>query len=150
MLNFTRLTLDDMDRVALIHRASFDDALPWLGGLHTPEEDYVFFRDVVFAQCDMWGGQLNGVLVGFIAFREHWIDQLYVLPGFQGQSVGTGLLAFAKGYQSPLHLWTFQRNFAARRFYERQGFMAIEDTDGSRNEENEPDVLYRWEARRIA
>jgi hypothetical protein len=29
-------------------------------------------------------------------------------------------------------------------FYERHGFMAIEFTDGSGNEEKEPDVLYRW------
>ena len=43
-----------------------------------------------------------------------------------------------------LSLWTFQRNAAARRFYERQGFTLVEATDGSRNMEKEPDVLYRW------
>ena len=42
-----------------------------------------------------------------------------------------------------LDLWTFQSNTAARRFYERHGFVAIDATDGQ-NEENAPDVHYRW------
>ena len=33
---------------------------------------------------------------------------------------------------------------AARRFYEARGFSAVAFTDGARNEEGEPDVLYRW------
>ena len=43
---------------------------------------------------------------------------------------------------SCLSLWTFQRNAAARRFYERRGFTLVEETDGSRNMEKEPDALY--------
>jgi hypothetical protein len=41
-----------------------------------------------------------------------------------------------------LQLWTFQRNAPARRFYEASGFTLIQETDGARNEENEPDALY--------
>jgi hypothetical protein len=48
-------------------------------------------------------------------------------------------------WASGLQLWTFQRNTAARRFYGRLGFVAVEQTDGSRNEEDEPDVRYRWQ-----
>lgn len=44
-----------------------------------------------------------------------------------------------------LNLWTFQRNRRARRFYELNGFAAVRETDGSSNEEKEPDVLYRWQ-----
>lgn len=43
-----------------------------------------------------------------------------------------------------LYLWTFQRNAPARRFYEKRGFVLIEETDGARNEEKEPDALYLW------
>lgn len=45
-----------------------------------------------------------------------------------------------------LSLYTFQRNSAARAFYEGHGFVAEAYDDGSRNEEKEPDVLYRWTA----
>jgi len=38
--------------------------------------------------------------------------------------------------------WVFQRNLAARRFYERHGSRLIEMTDGALNEEREPDALY--------
>ena len=41
-----------------------------------------------------------------------------------------------------LRLWTFQRNAGARRFYERNRFIAVEFGDGSGNEEGEPDVRY--------
>ncbi len=51
----------------------------------------------------------------------------------------------AKAASTSLQLWTFQKNTSARRFYEARGFVVIEETDGSTNEEREPDVLYRWD-----
>ena len=45
-----------------------------------------------------------------------------------------------------LELWTFQINATAQRFYERHGFVAVDRTDGSANEEREPDIRYRWRA----
>ena len=138
-----RLSLDDMDQAATIHRKAFDERLPWLSGLHTPEEDRIFFRERVFANCEVWGAIDDGV-IGFIAFRNGWIDQLYVLPHRQKSGVGQVLLQVAKAASTSLRLWTFARNEAARRFYEKHGFVAVEETDGSRNEEREPDVLYQW------
>jgi putative acetyltransferase len=145
MHQIRRLCLDEMDAVAIIHRTAFDERLPWLAGLHTPAEDRSFFRDHVFPACEVWGS-IDQVVTGFIAFRPGWIDQLYVLPEWQGQGVGQELLAIAKAASSSLQLWTFRRNTGARQFYARQGFAAVMETDGSRNEEREPDVLYRWEA----
>lgn len=139
-----RLALDDMDAAARIHRAAFDDRLPWLKGLHTPAEDRAYFRHHVFAECAVWGIADQADLIGFIAFRKDWIDQLYVAPARQGEGVGAALLRHAQTAETRLHLWTFQRNAPARRFYERRGFVAIEETDGARNEEREPDILYRW------
>jgi GNAT superfamily N-acetyltransferase len=81
-----------------------------------------------------------------IAFREGWIVQFYVLPQRQRRGAGGALLQIAKASWSVLSLWTFQRNAAARLFYEKRGFVAVEETDGGRNEEREPDVLYRWRA----
>jgi len=140
---FKQLGLDDMDRAARVHRASFDERLPWLSGLHTPEEDRNFYRERIFSACAVWGAFKGDVLVGIIAFREVWIDQLYVLPCEQGRGVGTALLEIARSEAKDLSLWTFQRNAPARRFYERHGFVIVKETDGSENEEHEPDVLYR-------
>lgn len=142
-----KLVRTDMEMAATVHRTSFDERLPWLAGLHTPEEDHTFFRDIVFDRCEVWGCFENARLIGFIAFREPHIEHLYVLPAHQGRGLGSVLLALAQEGCRELDLWTFQRNEAARHFYEHRGFVAIETTDGFRNEENEPDVRYRWKAR---
>ena len=99
-----------MDAAAGVHRVAFDHALPWLTGLHTPEEDRWFYRERVFTGCQVHGAFEGGALAGIIAFRSDWIDQLYVLPEVQGRGVGSELLQVAKRAFDCLQLWTFQRN----------------------------------------
>jgi GNAT superfamily N-acetyltransferase len=139
-----QLELVDMDDAARVLRTSFDQALPSLAGLHAPEEDRWFFRERVFRTCEVWGAFDNAAMIGIIAFREGWVDQMYVLPGAQGCGVGTELLQVARNSFDRLQLWTFQRNVRARRFYEARGFALIRETDGAGNEEKEPDALYLW------
>ena len=139
-----QLKLDDMDAAARVVRTAFDQALPSLAGLHTPGEDQWFFREHVFETCEVWGAFDGAAMRGIIAFREGWIDQLYVLPTAQRRGVGKDLLQVAQNAFDRLQLWTFQRNAPARRFYEARGFALIQQTDGARNEEKEPDALYLW------
>ncbi|EJK81962.1 GNAT family N-acetyltransferase [Rhizobium rhizogenes] len=146
-ISLRKLDLVDMPAAAGVHRAAFDDRLPTLSGLHTSEEDVGFWSAVVFKDCQIWGAEEGGRLVGVIAFLEDWIDQLYVLPEAQGRGIGTRLLEVAKAAYPSLSLWTFQRNVAARHFYEKHGFLVVDESDGAGNEEKEPDVLYKWEAR---
>ena len=61
-----------------------------------------------------------------------------------GRGVGTELLQVAQRCFDHLQLWTFQRNVRARHFYEVRGFALVQETDGARNEENEPDARYLW------
>jgi len=139
-----QLELADMEAAAQVHRTAFDHALPTLAGLHTSEQDRWFFRERVFGTCQLWGAFDATVMIGMVAFRQDWIDQLYVLPDAQGRGVGGGLLQVAQNAFGRLQLWTFQRNAPARRFYEARGFALVSETDGARNEEREPDALYRW------
>jgi GNAT superfamily N-acetyltransferase len=81
-----------MDAAAQVHRAAFDHASPWPAGLHTPKEDQWFFRERVFAACEVWGAFDRGAMTGIIAFRNDWIDQLHVPPAVQGRGIGTELL----------------------------------------------------------
>lgn len=80
-----QLNLAEMDPAAVVHRAAYDHQLPWLAGRHTPDEDRWYFRERVFSACAVWGALEDAALVGMIAFREDWIDQLYVLPHAQGR-----------------------------------------------------------------
>jgi putative acetyltransferase len=137
-------TVEDMPAVALIHRAAFNAALPHLGDLHTPAEDLAFFTARVFPHANVWIAEAAEI-DGFIAFRPGWIDQLYVAPHAQYRGLGGALLAVAKEREPLLELWTFQCNRPARCFYEKHGFRLIEETDGARNDEREPDARYRWD-----
>ncbi len=139
-----RLELVDMDAAARVVRTAFDHALPALAGLHTPKEDQWFLRERVFRTCEVWGAFEGAAMIGMLAFRADWIDQLYVLPEAQGRGAGTELLQVAQRRFDRLHLWTFQRNVRARRFYEARGFALVQETDGAGNEEKEPDALYHW------
>lgn len=139
-----RLDEAEMDAAARVLRLSFDAQYPRLTGLHTPEEDRFFLREILYPSCEIWGA-IAEELIGIIAFRPGRIEQLYVRPGYQEQGAGSALLAVAMSQSDVLELWTFQSNDRARRFYETRGFVAIRETDGRDNEEREPDVLYRWE-----
>jgi len=139
-----QLALTDMGAAAQVHRIAFDQAMPRLVGLHTPEEDRWFYREHVFKTCRVWGRFDQDALSGLIAFRDGWVEQLYVLPAAQSRGVGTELLDVAKRACERLELWTFQCNERARRFYEARGFALVEQTDGARNDEKEPDARYVW------
>ncbi|MBT9370335.1 GNAT family N-acetyltransferase [Rhizobium sp. CSW-27] len=142
--NIRRLGADDMAQASVVHRAAFNAALPWLADLHTPVEDHAFWREHLLVTCTIWGATEGPHLLGVIAVRPGWIEQLYVRPEAQGKGIGSALLARAREGQTILDLWTFQANAPARRFYETHGFVAVEQTDGRTNEEREPDVRYRW------
>src|SRR5215472_8623050 len=64
-----RLSHDEMDQAAVIHRKAFDERLPWLSGHHTPDEDRTFFRESVFGNCEVWGAFVDDGLIGFPAFQ---------------------------------------------------------------------------------
>jgi GNAT superfamily N-acetyltransferase len=121
--------------------------MPYLPELHSDEETRDWIAGVVLPAQQVWVAQRKGRVIGFAAVDGSTLEQLYVLPEEQGRGVGSALLAKAKEMsQGRLTLWTFQRNTAARAFYERRGFTAVEFTDGASNKEQEPDMGYRWVA----
>jgi GNAT superfamily N-acetyltransferase len=117
-----------------------------------PDEAVGVIADDLFASNeDVWVAEEDGRLLGFLAIRRSrtngWetLERMYVDPPAQGRGVGTVLLDQAKALRPEgLHLWVFQKNTGARRFYERHGFRLVKLTDGADNMEHEPDALYAW------
>jgi ribosomal protein S18 acetylase RimI-like enzyme len=117
-----------------------------------PEEHVPLIADDLFSRHeDVWLAEEDGLPVGFLAIRrsrtEGWevLEKLYVEPEAQSRGIGTVLLDQAKALRPDgLHLWVFQKNIGAIRFYERHGFRLVKLTDGTENMEHEPDALYAW------
>lgn len=112
--------------------------------VHSDEEVREWFQDFVLTEREVWVAVADDSVIALLVLDGHWVDQLYVDPDRTGMGVGSRLLQVAKQrHPDGLHLWTFQANHGARRFYERHGFVAIEATDGD-NEEGAPDIHYGW------
>jgi GNAT superfamily N-acetyltransferase len=135
---------EDAQAIAVLLRETFRVSLPFLPELHSPEEDLWFVRERMLVVDEVWLADEGDALAGFIGFRDGWIDHLYVHPDWQGRGVGPVLLARPLASRQARRLWTFQKNARARKFYEDRGFRLIRLTDGSGNEEKEPDALYEW------
>lgn len=139
-----RATAADAQSIGRLHHHTMRTSLPFLPELHTPQDVAGFIAERVLPNHEVWVAVEADDLAGYIAFRDGWIDQLYVHPDRQGQGVGPQLLAKALEGGAPKRLWTFQQNHRARRFYEARGFVLVKLTDGAGNEEKQPDALYEW------
>jgi GNAT superfamily N-acetyltransferase len=78
---------------------------------------------------DEEAGKIQGFACAFLDADPDWgtlLDNLHVVPECKGQGLGRQLMAeVAKRLlelnRTRLHLWAFEQNHAARRFYERLG-----------------------------
>lgn len=87
--------------------------------------------------------EADGRIVGFACLEGDLLDQLFVLPDWQGRGVGGRLLDDVKALKpAGFTLYTFEKNLAARRFYARRGL--VETGRGFSEEEQEADVAMRW------
>jgi GNAT superfamily N-acetyltransferase len=117
----------------------------YLPELHSRREHVAFFSTRVLPSSHVTVAEAAGEVVAFSAVRDGWLEHLYVVPAHQGGGIGGVLLGRAKG-ESPagLSLWAFAANQRAIAFYGRAGFAEVLRTDGSGNEERQPDVQMRW------
>jgi ribosomal protein S18 acetylase RimI-like enzyme len=92
------------------------------------------------------GGEIQGFACAYLDADPEWgtlVDNLHVVPGLKGKGLGRQLMAaVAEDVQrhalnAVLHLWVYEQNAQARRFYERLGglvtaSLAEPAPDGSR------------------
>jgi GNAT superfamily N-acetyltransferase len=150
-------TADDAAAVADVYLASIHATYEFPLA-HTDDEVRGWIRDVLVPSGGTWVAvDAAGDVVGMMAVQPGQpgqpgepgetgqLDQLYVRPDRLGEGIGWGLLDKARKLSpAGLNLYTFQVNARARRFYERNGFVAEWLGDGSANEERQPDVRYVW------
>lgn len=137
-------TADDLPAIAAVFIETRSRCLPFIVWDYSQSVmENVFSRQM--AQMEFWVAEVEGRIVGFIAFVPDEIEHLYLLPEFHGRGIGTGLLLHALDRcGDDVSLWVFQQNGPARSFYERHGFLLKLETDGANNMEKAPDAQYFW------
>jgi ribosomal protein S18 acetylase RimI-like enzyme len=140
-----RATPDDAPALADVHLRARRECMAYLRDIHSPEEVLAWIREVMPRHEEVWVAEDDGRVIGFFALSEGLLYHLYVNPELHGQGAGSLLFDRVKELAPEgFRLWVFQRNTQAREFYEHRGMRVVELTDGSRNEEREPDALYEW------
>lgn len=141
MTKYARATLDDATALARI-LGDWIAETDWMPELHSAEDHRNFLARLI-AECEVILARREQP-VGFVALRGDEVAALYVASDRRNRGIGSGLLDRAKQHRARLGLWTFQANSGARRFYARQGFVEVRQTDGADNDEKLPDVYLQW------
>jgi GNAT superfamily N-acetyltransferase len=83
-----------------------------------------------FVLVDDQDGEIRGFACAFLDADPEWgclLDNLHVVPALKGQGLGRQLMTavaervLLSNSCSRLHLWAYEQNLVARRFYERLG-----------------------------
>ena len=146
-LSVRRATHDDTDALASLYLSAREAAHPAIPrSVHPPDDTRRWLHSRLDAPgTELWLAEEAGDPVGLLLLEDAWVHSLYVAPEHAGQGVGTVLLDLAKSLRpTGLGLWVFETNDRARRFYERHGFGEVRRTDGSDNEEHQPDIEMAW------
>lgn len=137
---------DLADALVRVWRDSFEAAVGITDPYSLEEKREYLFAEVV-PKNTVRVVLCAGAVVGFIAASKEAISQLYLSERVQRQGIGTMLVEWAKAQsEGKLALFTFARNAAAQRFYERNGFTMV--ARGFAPEYELDDLRYEWVAQR--
>lgn len=111
---------------------------------HEPKRFQEILRENTLRDSQVWIAENDREIVGFLALKKNFIDQLYILEKFQNRGLGSFWVKRAQTvYPDFLELYTFACNKKAIAFYQKHGFKIIRR--GIAPDEKMPDVLMRWQ-----
>ncbi len=91
--------------------------------LHSPERQTEYIRSELKAGKRLFIGYAGGEAVGIVTLYGSMIENLYILPSFQGRGCGTELLHYAVSMcKDTPTLWVLSNNLRAQKLYAREGF----------------------------
>ncbi|WP_025031393.1 GNAT family N-acetyltransferase [Nitratireductor aquibiodomus] len=84
-------------------------------------------RNVYLPMADTRTVWADGRLVGFLALLGNQVGGLFLDPQFHGRGLGRALMDDALARMGTLELDVFVKNDIGRRFYERYGFIVVDE-----------------------
>jgi ribosomal protein S18 acetylase RimI-like enzyme len=141
-------------RIRPFHERDLDDAA--MAANAACRQAYAYFgynspvsvsRDKLIEARDegqqMFVPEIDGIVVGILTLKEHFIDKLFLAPEWHRQGIGMACLDHAKRiYPDRIDLHCAQQNFGACRLYERAGFRPI--AYRIYKPIGVGDIVYRW------
>lgn len=133
-LSFRRATSDDTEFARSVHHAAFRETIiKQFGSWDEAIEDGYFEEDWSQPgfQIVSWNGVECGYLLYTITSSQITLEELVILPNFQGKGIGTTIINDLKqkatAQSVPLQLQVLKEN-SARELYLRQGFEPTGET----------------------
>lgn len=121
------------------------DATDWLPRVKSHTEIAGFFTRELLEKRTVLVVDAGGEIAAYVSAGDGWLYAIYVAPEFRGAGLGKMLLDHLKElYPDQLELTVFEPNGAARRFYEREGFVEAREGRDEKTEEGVPTLLMRW------
>ena len=135
----------DSDFVFAVKRAAFREYVEQIWGWDEVYQKELHNRR--FASQDLRIIQFNGTDVGFLSTSNTAdtlnVDQIYILPEYQGRGIGAacmrGIIDDASLEQKPVTLQVLKINTRATAFYQRLGFTIIDENSTHFQMERHPE-----------
>ena len=113
----------DWDAISRIHDAARMDELAASVGVDAFLDLATTYESEGLFDGDVWVGELDGEVAGFIAVSDDEVTWTYVHPSHYRRGVGRTLLRHVVARATaPLELEVLDGNTAARQLYEGEGF----------------------------
>ena len=117
---------EDLDDVVMAWAEASAVAHPFLSDAFLAKErDNI--ANVYLPVTETWVWESDGRVVGFISLMGAEIGAIFVDPKFHGIGIGRALMDHARGLREELEVEVFKANVIGRAFYERYGFVLIEE-----------------------
>ena len=139
-MDIRKKLIGDIQELVRIKLDAQRASMPFKQFIRSAEEEAKYIESRV-AICEIWIAEENSHILGFCAFGNEYLEELFVDPKQYRQGVGSLLLEKAKESCKLLKLTVDAPNQEARLFYESQGFVRIEKL-------NDNDAyLYEWHSK---
>ncbi len=138
---------DDMDRVLDIWLRASQQAHDFIHADFWRERQQDM-RDIYLPAAASRVVENDGCICGFYSLHDGALAALFVAPECQGKGIGSVLLSDAKIHLPMLELAVYSNNAGAVAFYQRHGFVVLEERQDEHT--GHPETLMGWTARAIS
>jgi len=117
----------DLDAVLLTWESATRLAHPFMTDEFIVQER-INVAEIYMPNTDTWVIEINDRVEGFIALMGNEVGAIFLQPDCHGKGIGKALMDKAQELHGDLEVEVFKENSIGRKFYDRYGFVLLEDS----------------------